>query len=326
MTNKVEFSFIRSYEKAENMLQENNLVNFMENIGIMTALSTSEELLAKTFFLKVKGLYEFRQLKKALESIPQALKHCIEKEQLLQLEKYKGLIFGYLGRLKEAETIFKEILEKNTRSDNTDFLVGMYINLIWIYLLKHRNEPQSENLENAKKFLDKAYFNLESLTNKWKIKIFNNYSIYHYYKKEYDKSINFLEQGLKFCEEKDLPKMYNNLAEIYLESDENGVAELVKDYTKKAEVIGAKYDDKLAQAKAFYTNAMVALRENQFFTALDILYLSFEHFKDAEAFPFAFDCLLKINEIVSKYKIDCLKSVKDSLKIKLQGTAYYEKI
>lgn len=326
MTDKMEFSFRRSYEKAENMLNEKDLVSFMENIGIITVLSVNKELLAKTFFLKVKGLYEFRQLKKALKSIPQALKYCIEEEQLLQLEKYKGSIFGYLGKLKEAENIFKEILDKNTRSDNTNFLVGIYINLIWISLLKYRNESQSENLENAKKFLDKAYSNFESLPNRLKVKVFNNYSVYYFYKKEYDKSINFLEQGLDFCEEKDLPRLYNNLAEIYLKSDENGVSELVKEYTKKAEVIGAKYDDKLAQAKAFYTNAMVALRENQFFTALDILYLSFEHFKDAEAFPYAFDCLLKINEIVSKYKIDCLKSVKDSLKIQLQGTAYYEKI
>lgn len=326
MANKVGFSFRKSYKKAENMLQEKNLVNFMENIGIMTALSTSEELLGKTFFLKVKGLYEFRHLKKALENIPQAIEYCNEKEQLLQLEKYKGLIFGYLGKLKKAEIIFKEILKKNTESDKIEFFVEMCLNLTWVYLLKQRTEPQSENLENVKKFLDKTYLNFESLPNVLKTKIFNNYSIYYYYKKEYEKSINFLEQALEFCEEKDSPKIYNNLAEIYLESDNHGISELVKDYTKKAEVIGAKYGDNLAQAKAFYTNAMVALRENQFFTALDILYLSFEHFKDAEAFPYAFDCLLKINEIVSKYKIDCLKSVKDSLKIKLQGTAYYEKI
>lgn len=300
MAEKLEFSFRKSYEKAENMLKEKDLVSFMETIGMMTGLFTSKELLAKTLFLKVKGLYEFRQLKKALEIIPQAIKYCNEKNQLLQLKKYKGLILGFLGKLKKAEIIFTEILEKITETDKKDFLVEMCLNLTWVSLLKQRTEPQKENLENAKKFLDIAYSNFESLTNRHKIKICNNYSIYHYYKKEYDESIKFLEKALEFCEEKDLPKIYNNLAEIYLKSDENEVSELVKEYSKKAELIGAKYGDKLAQAKAFYTNAMIAFRENQFFTALDTFYLSFEHFKDAEAYTYSLECVQEINKILKK--------------------------
>ena len=158
-----------------------------------------------------------------------------------------------------------------------------------------------------------------------KIQIHNNYSVYYFYKEDYEKAVDIINNSLEYCEEQDLPGLYNNLAEIYLKYGK-GSLELVKEFSDKAEIIANKYNNQLELGKAFYTKAMAEIEDEDLFTALDTLYLSFEYFKEAEAYPYAFDSLVKINELMNNYKIDYLKSIKGSLQGKLNGAEFFKKI
>lgn len=203
-------------------------------------------------------------------------------------------MYGYLGELKKAEEIFKGILNE---INNTEFLVETYLNIVWVNLSLYRNESNEQNLEEAKKYLDLANKYSDSVSNNKKGKLNINFSVYYFFKNEYEEAIRLLEEAINYLEEKDLPEVYNNLAELHLKFEGEDVSELVKEYTEKAELIGEKYGKTLEVAKSFYTRSMAELRDEDFFTALDTLHLSFEYFINAEAYSFAFDCLMKINEV-----------------------------
>ncbi|MCK4257815.1 MAG: hypothetical protein KAX49_02490 [Halanaerobiales bacterium] len=317
----LEVSAVIFYEEAKKMLEKKDLLEFVSNISKTEVLvGDDKEILAKTTFLKAKGFVSFNQHRRALESIEDALKHNTGAEAF-KLKKYKGVVLGYLGELKQAIRILKDLLGE---TNDKYLLVGVYINIAWANLLLETSTEDS--LEEAKKYLDMVWNDFEETDRVKKIKYYNNYSTYYSFKGDYEKAIEMQEKAEEFCEEIDLPEIYNNLAALHLDADKEGIPILVKEYTEKAEVIGNQYGNKLEMAKSFYNSAMVELREEAFLRAIDGLYLAFDYFKDAEAYPYAFDTLIKINEIVSDYKIGCLKSMKDSLKTKLKGTPYYEKI
>ncbi|MCK4261198.1 MAG: hypothetical protein KAX49_19645 [Halanaerobiales bacterium] len=311
------------YEEAKKMLKKKDLIGFMENIGSGKVLAeNNKDLLAEITFLKVKGLYSFNQHKKALESISEALKYNTGTE-VLRLKNYEGVIYGYLGRLNKAKKIFKELI---TEIQETEFLIEIYLNIAWVYLTLDKNNSKEHNVEEAKGYLELTKKHFDSLSNKLKWKILNNYSVYYFYKEEYEKAIEMLEDSIKVCEEKDLPDVYNNLAELYLKTsnEDDGVPEVVNEYLKKAEILATTYNNKLALGYIFYTTAMIELREDQF-KAFEALYLSFENFKKAEATVQACDCLMKINELMDEYKHNSLKSLRENLKNKLKDTPYYDK-
>lgn len=310
------------YEDARKMLEKKDLAGFMESIGSAKVLAGADKnLLAKVTFLKVKGLYSFNQYKKALEGIPEALKYN-SGEEVSQLEYYKGIIFGYRGEFVKAVSIFKNLLGK---TKDIHLKVKIYLSISWVYITLDKSNLK-EKLEDAKKYIDSANGYFDILPDKLKRKICNNYSVYFFYKEEYEKAIEILKKSIEYSEEKDLANIYYNLAEIYLSAYENEDLILAKEYLKKAELIGMEFNDNLSLGNTFFAKATIELREDQFFSALDTLYLSFEYFKNAEAYSYAFDCLVKINELMSEYKIDSLNSIKESFKNKLKGTAFYEKI
>ncbi len=264
----------------------------------------------------------FNQHRLAIEIIEEALKYN-DGAEAFKLKKYKGVVWGYLGELKQAIGIFKELLSETS---DKSLLVGVYINIAWATVALNEEDRIENSLEEAKKYLDMVWTEFDSLDRLKKMKYYNNYSKYYSASGNYDKAIEMQEKALDYCEESDLPKIYNNLAAFHLEADKDGIPILVKEYSEKAEVIGNKYGNKLEMAKSFYNTAMVELREEAFLQAIDYLYLAFEYFKEAEAFPHAFDSLIKITEIINDCNIEFLKSMKDSLKKKLKGTPYYEKI
>ncbi|MCK4257858.1 MAG: hypothetical protein KAX49_02710 [Halanaerobiales bacterium] len=308
----------KHYEEAKNMLKKKDLTGFMENIGIAKGLSNNDKvLLAEITFLKVKGLYELNQYKKVIESVPEALEYN-EGAEAFRIKKLSGISKGYLGEVEQAVEIFEELL---TETEDTSLLVRIYINIAWVYLTVDKSK---ECLEETKKYLGLANEHFETLPNILKRKIYNNYGVYYFYKEEYEKAIEIINDSFKYSEEKDLPKLYNNLAEIHLKLDKGGAVEVVKEYTEKAEIIATEYDDKLEIGKAFYVKAMAELEDDELFTSLDTLYLSFEYFKEAGAYSYAFDCLVKINELMSNYKVEYLKTMKESMHKKLEGTQYYK--
>ena len=307
------------YEDAKEMLEKKDLAGFMECIGSAKILAgTDKNLLAKVTYLKVEGLYSFNQFKSVKNAVAEALQYN-KGDEAFRLKEYKGIALGYLGEIERALKIFKALINE---SENNFLLTRIYINISWVHLTLDKSRT---NLDDAKKCLDLAKENFEDLPNRLKIQIHNNYSVYYFYKEDYEKAVDIINNSLEYCEEQDLPGLYNNLAEIYLKYGK-GSLELVKEFSDKAEIIANKYNNQLELGKAFYTKAMAEIEDEDLFTALDTLYLSFEYFKEAEAYPYAFDSLVKINELMNNYKIDYLKSIKGSLQGKLNGAEFFKKI
>ena len=311
------------YEKAQNMLQKKDLLGFVSNIYVaIEAAEKNSEMLKKATFFEAEGLFKFNQHKKALESIERALKYNTGKE-VFNLKNNLGKVKGYLGELDEAIKIFKDLIDQ---TEDVSLLTILYINIAWVYLSLDKNDPSEERLTEIEQYLKRAYEYMTSLSNELKWKICNTYSVYYFYCKDYDRAIELLKEAILYCDEKDLSYIYGNMAEIYLKIDDADVSHFIEEYTQKAEVIGQKYKDSIALARTFYIKAMSELKRDQLFTALDTLYLAFEYFKDAEAYPLAFECLVKINQIMSDYKVDRLHALKDSIKAEFNGTPYYKKL
>ncbi len=323
MSAALELSPVKFYEEARKMLEKKDLLDFVSKISVAVEVSrNNKEMLAKTTFLKAKGLIDFNQHNKALDCIEEALEYNVGAEAF-ELKKYKGVAKGFLGKANQALKIFKEL---TFETNDINLLVGVYINIAWVHLTLKNNNPDERNLEEAKHYLDLANEHFDSLSNTRKWKVRDHYSVYYYYNEKYDKAIEILEDSIKYCEEQYLADVYSNLAEFYLKSDTDGISIIAKEYLEKAEILATTYNNDLALGYIFYTEAMIELREDQLFTALDTLYLSFEFFKKAEAHIKACDTLLKINELMDEYKHSSLKSFRENLKNKLKDTPYYEKI
>lgn len=308
-------------EEAKRALEEKDFAGFMLNIGKAELLAENNtDEVAKVSFLKSKGLFKFNQHKRALNNISEALEYNLGTEEVFHLRRYQGIILGYLGEFEKAKESFRYILDT---LDNTEYTVRTYLNLAWINLISYRSKKEISILDEAKEYLDLANTYFENLPDRFKWKICNNYSVYYFYKNDYDEAIHILEKAMNYCEEKEYPWIYTNLADIYLQFEGIDVTDKIKEYTEKAEVIATKYENDFLIGKAFYIQAMSQLKADEFFRCLDTLYVSFEYFKKAENYPHAFDCLVKMNEIISDYKLDRLKSLKDSLNKEFKDTSYY---
>lgn len=308
MVKNLELSPIKFYNTANNMLEKKDLIEFITNISKAELLSArDQEMYSKTLFLKAKGLFYFNQHKKALEAIKSALEYN-SNEDMLNLRIYEGIIHGYLGEFDKAIDIFKTII---TQTEDKLILAKSYLNITWVYLGFDYNKLDDKKLNESKKYLDLVNEYFEALSNKMKLRLLTNYSVYYYFKEEFKKAIELLEACIKYCQEQDLSDVYNNLAELHIKSD---ILETAKEYLEKAEILGSKYSKNISLGHTFKYKAEVELLEDQLFTALDTLYLAFEHFKNAEATTLACDCLMEINKLMNDYKNNSLKALTNSLK------------
>lgn len=311
---------VKYYEEAKNMLEKKEFVEFVSKISKAELLANNDkEMLTRIKYLKAHGLIRFGQHTKALEYIDEALEYNIDGAKAFELKKNKGLALAYLGDVSEALEIFEGLI---TESKDVNLLVGVYINIAWIHITLNKNTDEC-TLEEVKYYFDTVEEHFDSFSNRIKWKVRNTYSVYYFYKRDYEKAIEILEDSIKYCEEEYLADVYNNLAELYLkiaEEDENDISEVAKEYLEKAEVLGTKQKNNLVLGYIFYTKAMIQLREGQLFKALDTLYLSFEFFKDAEAPVKACDTILKINEIMKEYEHNSLKTLRENMKSKFKDT------
>lgn len=300
MAPAIEVSPLKCYEEAKKLLEQKDLIGFIEKISNAILLSHDDkEMLAKSTFLKAKGLVDFNQYKKALESIDEAINYN-EGIELLKLKKELGKVQVYLGELSGAIEIFEELL---TKTDDIFFLIGIYINITWVSLISYKKELNKNMLNKAKKYLDFANQHFDLLSNSIKTRILNNYGVYYFYREEYNKAIEIFEDCIKYSDEKFLPYLYTNLAEMFLKIEEESISKKAKEYLHLAEVLGTKYKKNIALGYTFYTKAMFELREDQFFRALDTLSLSVEYFKEAEAYMLISDSVSKIIELMDEYKL-----------------------
>lgn len=302
------------FEEAKEMLKEKDLIEFVSKISIAELLSNNDkEMFGKVIFLKVQGLFNFHQYEKALEIIPIALDSNAGQD-VLKLKNYEGVISGFLGEINKAKKIFKELIDE---IEDIEFLIEVYLNIIWVYLNLDKNTTEEHKIEVAKKYLDLAKEHFNSVSNSLKWVILNNYSVYYYFLKNYEKAIEVLEDAITYCTQEDLPDIYINLAEIYMEFEKESINIKAKEYLDKAEILATKYNNDLALGYTFYTKAMVELSEDQLFKALDSLSLSYEYFKNAKAYVSVSDCVSKINELMNEYKLNNIKVLKESLQEKM---------
>lgn len=299
MAKTSELLSVRLYEEAKEMLEKRDLLEFISKISTAIEVSRNKVMLAKTTYLRATGLIAFNQYVKALDFIEEALEYNTGTEAF-ELKKVKGVAKGYLGEMEEALKIFKELTHE---SNDIDLLVGVYTNIIWVYLTLKKKNLNDQYLIETKHYLDLMNQHFESLSNKLKWKVYNNYSVYYFYKNEYGKAIEFLENSIQYCKEEDLAHIYNNLAELYLKSNESDVSIRAEEYLKKAEIIGTKYNNIISLGYTFYFKAELDLREDQLFRALDTLSLSFEYFKEAGAHALVSESVLKINKLMDEYKL-----------------------
>ncbi len=325
MSTVVAFSPGKYYEDAQKMLEKKDLLGFVSKIGIAVEASMNDpEMKARATYLESKGLMEFYQHTKAIESIDEALKYNTGAEAF-ELRKLQATARGFLGKFNQALNTYKVLLDE--ANDNIA-VVRICINLSWAYLMLNRENPEELNFEEIKKYLDQAnqYFN--EIPDFLKVKLLNNLSVFHFYKGDFDKSISVLKEAVNYAEEKDIPRLYNNLAEVYLEYREQCGIEItsISDYLDKSETIASKYDDKLAMAVSFFIKGKLELMDDQMFTALDTLFLAFTHFTEEEAYSYSLEVLLKINEVVSNHKAECMRIMQKKLNNKARSNPYYEKI
>lgn len=302
------FSPIKYYQDAKKMLEKKDLLEFIAKISIAVELSADNpEMIAKATFLKAKGLKVFNRNFKAVESVDEALKYN-DGLKAFELREMQATAKGYLGRLNEAIEAYKTLLTETSESVT---IARLCVSLAWAYLLLDRESPKEESLEETKKYLNMADKYFDVLPNFLKKKILNNFSVYYYYQNEFEKAITVLKEAFNYAEEKDLPRLYNNLAEIYLKFREKSGLKTssIKDYLDKSETLAFKFDDKREIALSYYTRAELELLDEQVFKALDTLYLALDYFTEAEIYSYSLECLLKINKIINNMG-EFLKRVK----------------
>lgn len=324
MSTTIAFSPNKYYKDAQTSLEKKDLLEFVAKVSIAVESSSSDqEMLAKATFLKAKGLMNFNQHSKAVDSIEEAIKYNVGLEAF-ELKKLKGIAKGYLGSVSEAITTFKELL---TEAKDNIMLVRICVNLAWVYLTLDKENHDKGSLVEAEKYLELANQHFDVLPDLLKRKVLNNYSVYYFYKGEYEKSITVLNEAFKYAEEKDFPKLYNNLAEVLIKYDEGSDTESssIIEYLDKSEMIASKFDDKIELAFSLYARAKLEVQEEQIFSALDTLYLAFNYFTEAEAYSYSLECLFKINELVNDYKAECMRTMQKKLHNKVKSNPYYEK-
>ena len=295
------------FKKAEKMLEEQDLIGFMECIGSAKPLiKNNTSLLSKLDFLKAKGLYLFNNFEDALPAIEKALE-TNSGEEFLKLQEYQGLIYKEQGKFDKSIVNFKKILEQ---IDNQESKVKFYINIGWVNLTGYEVENERKYLKEANKYLDLAEEVIEKRNSPHYKLLLLNYGDYYYKTGNYDKAIQFVERAVKYCNKEELPEIYNFLAEIHLAID--GVR--LEEYLRKAEESAMKYDNDQELAQVYYTRSQLEDKNEEWLKAIDSLYIALQHFMEANDYARAFKCFSKIIELTKKFRDDCVISFDSSMK------------
>ena len=286
------------YNEAEKMLEENNLIAFMENIGSAKVLAEDEEALAKITFLTVKGLLQFHQHKKGLEKVEEALQYNKGRDALI-IKQYAGIMHGYLNDFEKAISIFESIIEE---TDWGKLLYHCYHSIAWIRLLSYSTGKEDYPvLKKVKKNLDMAFDYIEQISDRKKINFYDNYSIYWHYREDAKKAIDLLKESLQYCDERDLAEKYIKLAEFYWDSNLENRYQKMAEYVKKTEDLTIKFNDKLTIAKKLSIRARLEIKEGQIPTAVNTLFTALRYFNEVESYPYASDCIKEINRLMKEY-------------------------
>lgn len=295
--------------KAEESIGQKNFEDFMRFVGSAEAVSTDADSWSQLLYLKAKGFFRFGKYKHALEAIETALEGNQDMKNYVRLVKFKASILAHKGQYREALRLLKELL---TQTDDHYLLSEVYINISWVLLEFYKREPLDETLHAIKFYLDEADEVMMKVENiEKKRRLLNNYAEYYKFKKDYDSARKMLEEELKCCSENQLPEVYNDLAQVYLEQ---GHEDAMEKFLHDAELIASRYDNDMEVARALYTKAiarMVKNERNDLVTVIDSLSIAFYNFTSCGAYNNAFDCFIKITEVCDTLKHDCATALKE---------------
>lgn len=306
-------------EKAEESIRQKRFEDFMRLIGGAEAVAADPEMWSQVLYVKAKGLYQFGRCNHALEAIEMALEANQNMKNYVRLAKFKASILAYKGQYREALRLLKELL---THTDDHYLLSEVYINISWVLLEYYKREPLEMTLDEIKFYLDEAdevLLKVDSVEKKRRI--LNNYAEYYKFKKNYEAARKMLEEELKFCSESQLPEVYNDLAQVYLEQ---GHEDVMEKFLHDAELIASRYDNDMEVARALYTKAIARMKRNDrddLVSVIDSLSIAFYNFTSCGAYNNAFDCFIKITEVCNALKHDCATTLKEQFKEMFSETA-----
>lgn len=307
------------------MLEQKDYTEFLWNLSKADLLAEQDhEMIAEISYLKVQGFFMFNQYKKGVEFVEDALKYN-KSEKALRLKNCKGIMLGYLGELSAARQVFLDFIND---VKEVGLLVEVYLNLSWVVGTQYKLEKETKYLEELKQYLDLAHAHFNDVSNLMKGRILDNTSFYYYSIGNLEEAISIGERAVNYFEEKDLPAIYNNLAAMYLELDrkDGGCSVKTSEYMDKAEVLGEKYENNIEIGMSQYNQALARLQEGETISAIDMLSSACEYFKKAQALTQLCDCQIKINELLSQYKEEQLKALRDTVKRDLEGTSLFKKM
>lgn len=313
-------SIVSEYlEKAEESIRQKNFEDFMRFIGGAEAVSADADSWSQLLYVKAKGFYRFGKWEHALEAIETALAANQNMKNYVRLAKFKASILAYKGQYREAMRLLKELL---AQTDDHYLRSEIYINISWVLLEYYKREPMDETLDEVKFYLDEAdeiMMKVDSLDKKRRI--LNNYAEYYKFKKDYESARKMLEEELKCCTESELPEVYNDLAQVYLEQ---GHEDVMEKFLHDAELIASRYDNDMEVARALYTKAIALMKRNErndLISVIDSLSIAFYNFTSCGAYNNAFDCFITITEVCDTLKHDCATTLKEQIKEMFSETA-----
>jgi tetratricopeptide (TPR) repeat protein len=307
------------------MLEAGDFFGFIENISKAEVFAEEDQkTLGEISFLKVRGLFKFNHHQRVIQICSKALEYNTG-EKALRLLNWSGISHVHLGYIKVAESVFLKVLAE---AKQRDILFETYLNLVWLYLTVNKEKLTDKTLLKAKKYLDEAAKDFDRVSKEMKRRYCNNYSVYCFHMGYYEEAIEILEEAIGYCDERDLPLVNTNLAEIYLKSgkvSEKAILNRFYECCRVAETIGSKYGDYLSIANAKAALARIDLQEGRVISCIDSLYIALENYKKADAYAYAFECLQEINRIISDYKEERLYKLSKSLTREFDCCAYREK-
>lgn len=309
------------YELARASLDTGDFFGFVEGLSKAELLAQDDpKAMADIYFLKVRGLMKFSHYQRVIQVSPRALEY-LDGEKRFRVRNWEGVSHANLGYIKMAESIFLQVLSQ--AGEEKKILFETYLNLVWLYLTIDRENFSDKSLVKAKKYLDLASRGFEGASDQSKWRFCQNLSTYYFHVGQFDAAKEVLEESIGYSQERELPQVYTNLAEIYLKLGD--VSEKFFGYCRDAETIGIKYDDYLSIGNSKSAMAMFELSENRVISCIDYLYQALENYRKSEAYAHAFECLEKVTKITSDYKIERMMSIGKALDREFDCTAYRER-
>ncbi len=286
------------YNQALTSLDEHNLASFMESIGAakVLAVTNNPDLLPGINFLKIKGLFKLKEYQILINSITEALTDQTGNN-LFKLQCYYGLAQLYTGQIEQALVTMTKAQQQAAGSESS---VEGYLNIVMGYICQYITTREEAALDQCKHYLDLIEPHLPNVSNMLRYSYCNNYGVYYFHRRDLENSLQYIREAVQYCPEHKLPSLYNNLSDVLLKADPDGLPVDVEKYTNLAETIGLEHKDYTEVGRAFYLKAQFELRDDQLGTALDSLYMAFEYFKTAQALKFAIETLEKIQNLLQQ--------------------------